>query len=88
MSCQTMCQLKKNYESNPTNIETESQERIAIREFVKNQTVNTFGMPIGEYIVNAIVEGFFLFNLRKDKYMVNSKQELLNYNADENVSLE
>jgi chromatin remodeling complex protein RSC6 len=83
-----MCQLKKKYESNPTNIETESQERIAIREFVKNQSMHTYGMPIAEYIENAIVDGFFLFNLRKDKYMVNSKQELLNYNADENVSLE
>jgi len=83
-----MCQLKKKYESNPNNIETESQERIAIREFVKNQSMHTYGMPIAEYIVNAIVDGFFLFNLRKDKYMVNSKQELLNYNADENVSLE
>jgi chromatin remodeling complex protein RSC6 len=83
-----MCQLQKKYESNPTNIETESQERIAIREFVKNQSMHTYGMPIAEYIENAIVDGFFLFNLRKDKYMVNSKQELLNYNADENVSLE
>jgi hypothetical protein len=50
--------------------------------------MHTYGMPIAEYNENAIVDGFFLFNLRKDKYMVNSKQELLNYNADENVSLE
>jgi hypothetical protein len=32
--------------------------------------------------------GFFLFNLRKDKYMLNSKEELLQYCKDENVTLQ
>ena len=89
MSCQTMQYLRQEYESNPTIIENESPERIAVREFVKNQTMNTFGMPVAEYIVNSIVNGFFLFNLRSDKkYMLANKTELLKYIADENVPLE
>ena len=89
MSCQTMQYLRQEYESNPTIIENESSERLAVREFVKNQTMNTFGMPIAEYILNSIVNGFFLFNLRSDKkYMLANKTELLKYIADENVSLE
>lgn len=89
MSCQTMQRLRQEYESNPTIIENESLERLAIREFVKNQTMNTFGMPVAEYIVNSIVNGFFYFNLRSDKkYMLANKTELLKYIADENVPLE
>ena len=88
MNCQTMIQLKQAYESNPINLENESPERLAVREFVQNQTTHTYGMPIAEHISNAIVNGFFIFNLRKDKNMVKSKTELLNYIADENVSLE
>jgi hypothetical protein len=83
-----MMQLKQVYESNPVNLENESPERIAVREFVQNQTTHTFGMQIAEHILNAIVNGFFIFNLRKDKNMVKSKDELLKYIADENVSLE
>ena len=88
MNCQTMLQLKQEYESNPINLENESPERLAVREFVQNQSIYRYGMPIAEYILNSIVNGFFLFNLRKDKYMLKSKDELLKYIADENVSLE
>ena len=88
MSCQTMLQLKQEYESNLINLENESPERLAVREFVQNQSIYRYGMPIAEYILNSIVNGFFLFNLRKDKYMLKSKDELLKYIADENVSLE
>lgn len=89
MSCQTMQRLRQEYESNPIIIENESPERLAVREFVKNQTLNTFGMPIAEYILHSIVNGFFLFNLRSDKkYMLANKTELLKYIADENVPLE
>ena len=89
MSCQTMQRLRQEYESNPPIIENLSQERLAIREFVKNQTLNTFGMPIAEYILHSIVNGFILFNLRSDKkYMLANKTELLKYIADENVPLE
>lgn len=88
MSCQCVYQLKLDYESNPINIETESTERIAIREFVQNQAMYIFGMPQAEHILNAIVDGFFLFNLRKDKYMLKSKDELLQYCKDENVTIQ
>ena len=79
MNCQTMLQLKQEYESNPTKLENESPERLAVREFVQNQSIYRYGMPIAEYILNSIVNGFFLFNLRKDKYMLKSKDELLKY---------
>lgn len=61
---------------------------LAIRCFVQNQSMHTFGMPIADYILNAITDGFVLFNLRSNKYMLNSKTELLNYIADETVELE
>jgi chromatin remodeling complex protein RSC6 len=84
-----MQQLRQEYEANPTIIENLSPETLAIRCFVQNQTMNTFGMPIADYILNSIVNGFILFNLRSDKkYMLANKTELLNYIADENVSLE
>ena len=88
MNCQNMIQLKQAYELNPINLENESPERLAVREFVQNQSIYRYGMPIAEHILNAIVNGFFIFNLRKDKNMVKSKDELLKYIADENVSLE
>lgn len=88
MSCQSVYQLKLDYEANPINIENESQERIAIREFVQNQAMYIFGMRQGEHILNAIVDGFLLFNLRKDKYMLKSKDDLLQYCKDENVTLQ
>jgi len=88
MSCQSIYQLKLDYEANPIDIEKESPERIAIREFVQNQAMYTFGMPQAEHILNAIVDGFLLFNLRKDKYMLKSKDDLLQYCKDENVTLQ
>jgi hypothetical protein len=88
MSCQSVYQLKLDYEANPIDIEKESPERIAIREFVQNQAMYIFGMHQAEHILNAIIDGFFLFNLRKDKYMLKSKDELLQYCKDENVTLQ
>ena len=88
MSCQSVYQLKLDYEANPIDIEKESRERIAIREFVQNQAMYIFGMHQAEHILNAIVDGFFLFNLRKDKYMLKSKEDLLQYCKDENVTLQ
>jgi hypothetical protein len=83
-----MCQLKENYETNPTIVENESQERNAIREVIQTQIIHTFGAPHADYIMNAIVEGFILFNLRKDKYMLNSKDELLQYCKDTSVTIQ
>ena len=88
MSCQSVYQLKVNHESNPIDIENWSPERKAIREFAQNHAMHIFGLPQADHILNAIVDGFILFNLRKDKYMLNSKEELLQYCKDENVTLQ
>jgi hypothetical protein len=72
----------------PIIVEKEMSERDAIREFVQSHSMYTFGMLQGENIIEAIVNGFFLFNLRENKYMLNSKDELLKYCKDNTVSLE
>jgi hypothetical protein len=74
--------------STPIIVEKEMSERDAIREFVQSHSMYTFGGLQGEHIIEAIVNGFFLFNLRENKYMLNSKDELLKYCKDNTVSLE
>lgn len=74
--------------STPIIVEKEMSARDAIREFVQSQSMHTFGMLQGENIIEAIVNGFFLFNSRENKYMLNSKDELLQYCKDNTVSLE
>jgi hypothetical protein len=74
--------------STPIIVEEEMSTRNAIREFVQYQAMYIFGMPQAEHIVDLIVNGFFLFNLRKDKYMLNSKDDLLKYCKDNSVSFE
>jgi hypothetical protein len=88
MSCQCISQLKENYNLNPNDIENESPERKAVREFAQNHGMSIFGRQQADHILNAVVDGFILFNLRKDKYMLNSKEELLQYCKDENVTLQ
>jgi len=88
MSCDSVYQLKVNHESNPVDIENWSIERKAIREFAQNHGMSIFGRQQADHILNAVVDGFILFNLRKDKYMLNSKEELLQYCKDENVTLQ
>jgi len=74
--------------STPIIVEKEMSERDAIREFVQSHSMYTFGGLQGENIIEAIVNGFFLFNLRENKYMLNSRVELLQYCKDNTVSLE
>ena len=74
--------------STPIIDEKEMSERDAIREFVQSHSMYTFGGLQGENIIEAIVNGFFLFNSRENKYMLNSKAELLQYCKDNSVSLE
>jgi len=74
--------------STPIIVEKEMSARDAIREFVQSQSMYTFGMLQAEHITEAIVNGFFLFNSRDNKYMLNSKAELLQYCKDNTVSLE
>ena len=73
---------------NPIIVEEEMSERDAIREFVQYQSMYIFGMPQAEHILDLIVNGFFLFNLRKDKYMLNSKDDLIKYCKDNSVPFE
>jgi chromatin remodeling complex protein RSC6 len=77
-----------NEHSTPIIVEKEMSARDAIREFVQSHSVYTFGALQGEHIIEAIVNGFFLFNSRENKYMLNSKDELLKYCKDNTVSLE
>jgi hypothetical protein len=72
----------------PIIVEEEMSTRNAISEFVQYQAMYIFGRPQAEHIVDFIVNGFFLFNLRKDKYMLKSKDDLLQYCKDESVSFE
>lgn len=74
--------------STPIIVEKEMSARDAIREFVQSHSMYTFGGLQGENIIEAIVNGFFLFNSRENKYMLNSKDELLQYCKDNSVSLE
>jgi chromatin remodeling complex protein RSC6 len=74
--------------STPIIVEKEMSTRNAIREFVQCQAIHIFGMPQAEHILDSIVNGFFLFNLRKNKYMLNSKDELLKYCKDNSVPFE
>lgn len=74
--------------STPIIVEKEMSERDAIREFVQSHSMYTFGGLQGDHIIEAIVNGFFLFNLRENKYMLHSKDELLKYCKDNTVSLE
>jgi len=74
--------------STPIIVEEEMSARDAIREFVQYQSMFIFGMPQAEHILDLIVNGFFLFNLRKDKYMLNSKEDLLKYCKDNSVPFE
>jgi hypothetical protein len=73
---------------NPIIVEEEMSTRNAISEFVQYQAMYIYGMPQAEHIVDLIVNGFFLFNLRKDKYMLKSKDDLLKYCKDNSVSFE
>jgi len=73
---------------NPIIVEEEMSTRNAISEFVQYQAMYIFGRPQAEHIVDLIVNGFFLFNLRKDKYMLKSKDDLLKYCKDNSVSFE
>jgi chromatin remodeling complex protein RSC6 len=74
--------------STPIIVEEEMSARDAIREFVQCQAMHIFGRPQAEHIVDLIVNGFFLFNLRKDKYMLNSKDDLIKYCKDNSVPFE
>jgi hypothetical protein len=90
----TIIKIKSTFfdsDSNSTFTETElTSENIidSVREFIQSKCTSIFGGPQAEHILNLCVNGFFLFNLRKDKYMLKNKEELLKYCKDENVSFD
>jgi hypothetical protein len=59
-----------------------------IRNFIANQYEYTFGANPHSSILQVLLDGFFLFNLHKNKYMLKSKEELLKYVNDKSVSHE
>lgn len=59
-----------------------------IREFIISQHKHTFGAPPPKQVLSMYVSGFILFNLHKNKHMLNSKDELLKYINNNSISLE
>ena len=59
-----------------------------IREFIISQHLHTFGAPPPKQVLGMYVNGFILFNLHKNKYMLKNKDELLKYMNDTSISLE
>ena len=59
-----------------------------IREFISSQYLYTFRVKPPERQLDMLVDGFVLFNLHKNKYMLNNKDELVKYMNDTSISLE
>ncbi len=80
-----------NDSKNPTTIKKEFSPTIildTIREFISSQHLYTFGVKPQETQMCVLVDGFVLFNLHKNKYMLKNKDELLKYMNDTSISLE
>ncbi len=76
---------------NPTIIKKELSPSIimdTIRECISSQHLYTFGVKPHETQLYLLVDGFVLFNLHKNKYMLKNKDELLKYMNDTSISLE
>jgi hypothetical protein len=67
---------------------SESIIKDTIREFIISQHKHTFGSPPPKQVLGMYVNGFILFNLHKNKYMLKSKDELLKYINNDSISLE
>ena len=59
-----------------------------IRQSIIHQYEYTFGEKPHPSVLSSIVDGFVLFNLHKNKYMLNSEDALLNYVKDRTISIE
>jgi len=76
---------------NPTIIKKEFSTSIildTIRESISSQHLYTFGVKPRENQLDLLVDGFVLFNLHKNKYMLKNKDELLKYMNNTSISLE
>ena len=59
-----------------------------LRNSIMGQFEYTFGEKPESSNLEMLVEGFVLFNLHKNKYMLTSKEALLNYVKDKSISIE
>jgi len=59
-----------------------------ITESINTQYMYTFGKSPHHLLLEQLVNGFVLFNLHKNKHMLNSKDELLKYIKDNTISIE
>ena len=57
-----------------------------IRNSISNQYEYTFGAKPDSHILQGLLNGFLLFNLHENKYMLKSKEELIKYVNDKTVS--
>jgi hypothetical protein len=76
---------------NPTTVKKELSTDIifqTITESINSQYMYLFGKSPNHLLLEQLVNGFVLFNLHKNKYMLNSKDELLKYVKDNNISIE
>jgi hypothetical protein len=75
----------------PTTVKKELSTDIifqTITESIRSQYAYIFGEIPHHLLLEQLVNGFVLFNLHKNKYMLNSKDELLKYVKDNNISIE
>jgi len=59
-----------------------------ISEFINNQYEYIFGVKPDNKVLIMLTEGYILFNLHKNKYMLNNKTELIKYIANNSISIE
>lgn len=75
----------------PTIVKKELSPHIVIdtiRNFISNHYEYTFGSKPDLRILEGLLDGFLLFNLHKNKYMLKNKEALLKYMNDKSISFE
>lgn len=80
-----------NNQENPIIIKKELTTHMiidTIRTFIVDQFKHNFGVIPSEYLSEMLVNGYMLFNLHKNKYMLRNKDELMRYVNDTSISLE
>ena len=78
-------------ENTPTTINKQLSSFIVIdtiRNFIAEQFEYTFGAKPATCNLEMLVDGFLLFNLHKNKYMLKNKEALLIYVNDKLISVE
>jgi hypothetical protein len=87
----TMTFFYEDDQENPVIIKKELTCHIindTIRSFIRDQFKHNFGVIPSEYLLEMLVNGFILFNLHKNKYMLHNKYELIKYVNNKSISLE